>query len=87
MRSGHLWQLGKDKVHADKIRMSGQVPGGWTCCKKAWPGEAYGARTLSQGVQDRKLAMMRRPVAWLFSGWNWVPTMLSRPTTAVTGSP
>ena len=38
-----------------------------------------------QGAQPRKLAMIRRPVAWLFSGWNCVPTMVSRPTTAVTG--
>ena len=25
--------------------------------------------------------------AWLFSGWNWVPTILSRPTMAVIGPP
>ncbi len=31
-----------------------------------------------QGRQRRKLAISRRPVAWLFSGWNWVPITLSR---------
>ena len=40
-----------------------------------------------QGFQRRKLAIRRRPVAWLFSGWNWVPKILSRPTTAVIGPP
>ena len=29
----------------------------------------------------------RKPSRWLFSGWNWVPTMVSRPTMAVTGPP
>ena len=38
-----------------------------------------------QGRQRRKLAISRKPVAWDFSGWNWVPTMVSRPTMAVTG--
>jgi hypothetical protein len=27
------------------------------------------------------------PNRWLFSGWNWVPTAVSRPTIAVTGPP
>jgi hypothetical protein len=40
-----------------------------------------------QGFQRRKLAISRRPVAWLFSGWNCVPARLSRPTMAVTGPP
>ena len=40
-----------------------------------------------QTFQVRKLAMSLRPVAWLFSGWNWVPTMLSRPTIAVMSPP
>ena len=40
-----------------------------------------------QGCQRRKLARIRRPADWLFSGWNWVPTMVSRPTAAVTGPP
>ena len=40
-----------------------------------------------QGRQVRKFAISRSPVAWLFSGWNWVPMRLSRPTTAVTGPP
>jgi hypothetical protein len=42
---------------------------------------------LGHGVQVRKLASRRKPVDWLFSGWNCVPTRLSRPTTAVTGPP
>ena len=41
------------------------------------------------GKQDhgrhlRKLARRVSPSAWLFSGWNWVPARLSRPTIAVT---
>ena len=39
------------------------------------------------GLQARKFAISRSPVAWLFSGWNCVPTRLSRPTTAVIGPP
>src|SRR6185312_6499818 len=39
------------------------------------------------GDQERKLASSRRPTAWLFSGWNCVPTILARPTAAVTGLP
>lgn len=44
-------------------------------------------RGLSQGFQWRKLPMILRPTRWLFSGWNWVPKMLSRPTEAVIGPP
>ena len=40
-----------------------------------------------QGRQWRKLAISRRPVFWLFSGWNWVPARLSRPTIAVIAPP
>ena len=39
------------------------------------------------GFHFRKLPISLRPSRWLFSGWNWVPTMVSRPTTAVTGPP
>jgi hypothetical protein len=39
------------------------------------------------GRQARKLAISRRPRVWLFSGWNWVPAMLSLPTIAVTAPP
>ena len=39
------------------------------------------------GFHLRKLAMRARPSAWLFSGWNCVPAILSRPTIAVTGPP
>jgi len=39
------------------------------------------------GFQRRKFAIIRRPASWLFSGWNWAPTMVSRPTTAVTAPP
>ena len=37
----------------------------------------------AQGFQRRKLPIRRRPVAWLFSGWNCVPARLARPTAAV----
>ena len=36
---------------------------------------------------SRKLAISFNPSFWLFSGWNCVPTMLSRPTIAVTAMP
>jgi len=39
------------------------------------------------GVHFRKLAISARPMRWLFSGWNCVPTMVSRATIAVTGPP
>jgi hypothetical protein len=50
-------------------------------------GLATGALSGAQGRQRRKLAIRRKPVAWLFSGWNCVPMTLPRPITAVTGSP
>ena len=40
-----------------------------------------------QGRHFRKLEMSRKPSVWLFSGWTWVPAMLSIPTIAVTGPP
>ena len=40
-----------------------------------------------QGFHLRKLPIMARPSFWLFSGWNWVPAMLPRATTAVTDPP
>ena len=39
------------------------------------------------GFHFRKLAINFSPRRWLFSGWNCVPTIVSRPTTAVTGPP
>ena len=39
------------------------------------------------GVHFRKFAISWSPSRWLFSGWNCVPTMVSRPTIAVTGPP
>ncbi len=39
------------------------------------------------GFQRRKFASNARPSFWLFSGWNWVPAMLSRATIAVSGPP
>ena len=47
---------------------------------------------VDRGKQDhgrhlRKLVMRASPRVWLFSGWNWVPTTLSRPTMAVTVPP
>ena len=40
--------------------------------------------TFGHGRHLRKLAIKRRPAVWLFWGWNWTPTRLSRPTAAVT---
>src|SRR5690606_22025000 len=42
---------------------------------------------LPHGFQRKKLAIRARPSAWLFSGWNWVPALLSFATAAVTGPP
>ncbi|MDT4878969.1 hypothetical protein FQZ97_1146070 [compost metagenome] len=39
------------------------------------------------GVHLKKFSISCRPSAWLFSGWNWVPKILSRPTQAVTVPP
>ena len=42
---------------------------------------------LPYGRQLRKLVISFRPTAWLFSGWNWIPARLSRPTAAVVWPP
>jgi len=39
------------------------------------------------GFQFRKLAISASPSFWLFSGWNWLPAMLSLATKAVTSPP
>src|SRR5581483_3362064 len=39
------------------------------------------------GFHFRKLAIKARPRRWLFSGWNCVPTIFSRPTAAAMGPP
>ena len=44
-------------------------------------------RKQDHGRHRKKFAMRARPSRWLFSGWNWVPAMLSRLTSAVTGPP
>src|SRR5215203_734405 len=44
-------------------------------------------RKQDQGRHFRKFAINARPSFWLFSGWNCVPAMLSRATTAVSGPP
>ena len=51
------------------------------------PGGDDPFRLVHQGVHPRKFSMSARPSDWLFSGWNWVPKMLSRPTMAVIGPP
>ena len=53
---------------------------------------AASAFQIDRGKQDhgrhlRKFASSCNPTAWLFSGWNCVPTRLSRPTIAVTAPP
>ncbi len=90
-------------VVCDADAPAGQAPAGrrdravsGAGCHRAEPrGGGRGDRGLAhrlaseqgQGAQVRKLAIIRRPVCWLFSGWNWKPSMVSRPTTAVTGWP
>ena len=44
-------------------------------------------RNEDHGCHRRKLAISASPSFWLFSGWNWVPIMLSRPTIATIGPP
>ena len=44
-------------------------------------------REENHGRHLRKLAIRARPSFWLFSGWNCVPTILSRATIAVIGPP
>src|SRR5262245_16183091 len=44
-------------------------------------------RKQDHGRQPRKFPRRPRPSAWLFSGWNWVPAMLSRTTMAVKEPP
>jgi len=39
------------------------------------------------GFHCRKFAINRRPAACDFSGWNWVPMIVSRPTMAVISPP
>ena len=39
------------------------------------------------GFHRRKLAISASPSFWLFSGWNWVPAILSLATKAVIGPP
>ena len=39
------------------------------------------------GFHRKKFAISFKPSFWLFSGWNCVPTILSRPTMAVSGPP
>ena len=51
--------------------------------------DALSVLEVDGGKQDhgrhlRKLAISISPSVWLFSGWNCVPTTLSRPTIAVT---
>ncbi len=53
---------------------------------------AFAALEIDRGKQDhgrhpRKFATSLSPAAWLFSGWNCVPAMLSRATIATTSPP
>ena len=48
--------------------------------------EVYGGEQ-DHGFHLRKLAMRARPSFWLFSGWNWLPAMLSCARNAVTSPP
>ncbi len=64
--------------------VGGVAPVGAGCHLGRDFGQVFGD---GHGVQRRKLPIRRRPAAWDFSGWNWVPRMLSRPTMAVIGPP
>ena len=44
-------------------------------------------RKQDHGRHLKKLEISRRPIVWLFSGWNWTPTTVSRPTMAVKAPP
>src|SRR4029078_10603839 len=44
-------------------------------------------RKKNHGFPCKKFLIKARPSRWLFSGWNCVPIMFSRPTMAVTGPP
>ena len=60
--------------------------GGFTAGGQA--GDNNGSRARSaHGDQRRKFAIRCNPVFWLFSGWNCVPIIVSRPTMAVTSPP
>ena len=57
------------------------------------PGEAFDpfdrdiGRLPVHGRHWRNREISASPLRWLFSGWNWVPSTLSRPTAAETGPP
>ena len=44
-------------------------------------------RKQNHGRHLRKLEISVSPIAWLFSGWNCTPTIVSRPTIAVKAPP
>ncbi len=69
------------------VRVRRPSRGGRTSRRRPGGGLWPSGRPGRQGRQARKLAISRRPVAWLFSGWNWVPARLSRATMAVIGVP
>ncbi len=54
--------------------------------------DAFARFEIDRGIKNhgrhlRKLAIKASPMDWLFSGWNCVPTILSRPTIAMMGPP
>src|SRR5215472_16507628 len=49
--------------------------------------DCSGSSHVAHGRQRKKFPINRSPDSWLFSGWNWVPATLFRPTTAVNGPP
>ena len=64
-------------------------------CRPIWagasrvpnPADGHAPAPVGQGAQSRKFSISRNPVAWLFSGWNWVPTRHPRPTIALIAPP
>ena len=52
-----------------------------------WPSFRSMAGKMIMGRHLRKFSSSFRPVAWLFSGWNWVPAIFSLPIMAVSAPP
>jgi len=74
---GKVWSPDRDKTYNS----------GHGSSKPARMAPKAGAMCGDQGFHRRKFAMIRRPVACDFSGWNWVPTILAVPMMAVMSPP
>ena len=72
--------IGEDADSMDSLLLVTGV-GDW----RSWT--ARGVCRCRQGRHASQLAISRKPAAWLFSGWNWVPIIVSRATIAVISPP